>query len=555
MRVSELGSDKFLRYFESRLANHRLRKSGVGYMARCPFHDDKTASLSVNIEKGVWKCHAGCGQGGLIEFERKFSSCDSDQTAVARIAEIVGAPQLGFGHAPEAVYPYTDAFGKVLFQVVRYPGKRFTQRKPDGKGGWIYKTQDLKVVLYNLPAVVTSKQICVVEGEKDADNLTKALGEIAGVAVTTSPRGAGKWQDEFAVYFAGKQAAIFPDNDEPGQKHANAIANSLYRHTRQIKIVNLPDLPEKGDVSDFLKTHSGADVVEAIKKATWWAPPVTETSLFMSVPQFEEHAPDHIEWLVEGVIERGSNGLFIARPKVGKSWAVADLALALASGQKWLGFYIPKRVRVALVSREDNGRLTQWRERKLRAHRNLSAQDLDGWFYINAKGMRPRFMLDNEDEVKVLITDLKRYQTEFLILDVMRVLHEAEENDPTEMQKIVSVLNRIQDETGCSICTVHHEKKGHTEDLTLTERARGASSIGGYAEFICGISLVDRATWTRDFEYDLKADVPSDKFYWRILDTAENNISLERAEWSPPERKSRKKREAVGDNTEQEIPF
>tara|TARA_R110002020_G_scaffold388007_3_gene598727 strand:+ start:3482 stop:4345 length:864 start_codon:yes stop_codon:yes gene_type:complete len=37
----------------------------------CPFHDDKVASCAINVDKGVWICFAGCGQGSLKTFLRK----------------------------------------------------------------------------------------------------------------------------------------------------------------------------------------------------------------------------------------------------------------------------------------------------------------------------------------------------------------------------------------------------------------------------------------------------------------------------------------------------
>lgn len=40
---------------------------------KCPFHDDQRDSLSINIEKGVWICFAGCGQGSLRSFVSRFS--------------------------------------------------------------------------------------------------------------------------------------------------------------------------------------------------------------------------------------------------------------------------------------------------------------------------------------------------------------------------------------------------------------------------------------------------------------------------------------------------
>src|ERR1700680_282031 len=110
MKISDMKESDFLRFFESRLTENRLRKSGRGYMALCCFHHEQNPSLSINMERGVFKCHAGCGEGGLIEFECKFSSCDK-QTALKNIAEIVGQPQLSLaiGKGPDHIFSYQDA--------------------------------------------------------------------------------------------------------------------------------------------------------------------------------------------------------------------------------------------------------------------------------------------------------------------------------------------------------------------------------------------------------------------------------------------------------------
>jgi DNA primase catalytic core len=53
-----------------------LKKSGANYMACCPFHNEKTASLSVNPAKGIFKCF-GCGKGGnAIEFIKEHEGVD-----------------------------------------------------------------------------------------------------------------------------------------------------------------------------------------------------------------------------------------------------------------------------------------------------------------------------------------------------------------------------------------------------------------------------------------------------------------------------------------------
>src|SRR6266851_1830292 len=40
-----------------------LKKRGGQYVARCPFHEEKTPSFAVTPAKGLWHC-LGCNQGG-----------------------------------------------------------------------------------------------------------------------------------------------------------------------------------------------------------------------------------------------------------------------------------------------------------------------------------------------------------------------------------------------------------------------------------------------------------------------------------------------------------
>jgi putative DNA primase/helicase len=45
---------------------------------------------------------------------------------------------------------------------------------------------------------------------------------------------------------------ILPDNDQPGREHAEQVAHFLVGAAKEIKIIHLPGLPEKGDVSDWI---------------------------------------------------------------------------------------------------------------------------------------------------------------------------------------------------------------------------------------------------------------------------------------------------------------
>jgi hypothetical protein len=45
-----------------------LRKRGREWWGLCPFHQERTPSFAVSMEKGVWRCH-GCHRGGdLVSF-------------------------------------------------------------------------------------------------------------------------------------------------------------------------------------------------------------------------------------------------------------------------------------------------------------------------------------------------------------------------------------------------------------------------------------------------------------------------------------------------------
>src|SRR5262249_38905844 len=122
------------------------------------------------------------------------------------------------------IYEYRDVDGTLLFQVVRKKPKGFSQRRPDDGNGWILDTNGVKKVLYLLPMVRVKPEepVYIAEGEKDVNRLV-ALGLLA----TCNPGGAGKWRDSYSEVLQGRQCIILADNDEPGRKHAEKVAQSL----------------------------------------------------------------------------------------------------------------------------------------------------------------------------------------------------------------------------------------------------------------------------------------------------------------------------------------
>jgi putative DNA primase/helicase len=249
------------------------RKNGDGWDCRCPAHEDHDPSLSLSLgDDGrlLWHCHAGCGQEAVREALRRAGVLMNGD---ARKAERKGTGRI------VASYPYVDEQGEILFEVTRHEPKDFRQRRPDGKGGWIWKLGDTRRVLYRLPEVLAAEEVLIAEGEKDADRL-----RAAGLAATTNPGGAGsdkqegrKWLPAYSEMLAGKRVTILPDNDEQGRRHAEAVARSLYGKAASVKVLSLDGLPEKGDVSDWLDAgHAADELRELIAKAPEWEPPAKQ---------------------------------------------------------------------------------------------------------------------------------------------------------------------------------------------------------------------------------------------------------------------------------------
>jgi putative DNA primase/helicase len=156
-------------------------------------------------------------------------------------------PRAANGHRRiVATYDSCSIDGHLLFQVVRLDPKTFRQRRPDpaSPGQWLWDLDGVEPVLYRLPesrqAVEAGQTIYIPEGEKHVDAL-RALG----LAATTNPMGAGTWRDAYSEALRGARVVILPDNDDPGRRHVQQVAQSLQGKAASIKVVQLPWLPEK----------------------------------------------------------------------------------------------------------------------------------------------------------------------------------------------------------------------------------------------------------------------------------------------------------------------
>lgn len=229
---------EFIKHFNSVKCTNKNN-----YMAKCPCHNDKNASLSISEENGkiLLHCFAGCDTQTIINsIGLTMKDLFIEENKIKN--DIL-----------EKEYYYTDENENNLYKCMRYNPKRFVQAK-FVNNNWVFNMNNVRYVLYNLPNVIKSDTIYFVEGEKDADNLNKI-----GLTATTTIGGScgfNKHKEDYIEFLKDKTVYIVPDNDKAGKKYAENICQALYSITKKVKILNLVDeihdLKVKSDISDVL---------------------------------------------------------------------------------------------------------------------------------------------------------------------------------------------------------------------------------------------------------------------------------------------------------------
>ncbi|MGL5243703.1 MAG: phage/plasmid primase, P4 family, partial [Sarcina sp.] len=289
--------------FQEIISHFDIKKniSNNAVQAMCPAHNDKHASLSIKYDSVEGKtfmiCHAGCEVKEVV------------QSVGLKVSDLFDKPlppkpnEKKENSNIEAIYKFTDVNGKLLYEKVRFKGKRFSHRRyidgyvvwgmdegvytetfpnsneyskkerPGAKELWFPSEEH---TLYNLPNLVQAIQeeeiVYICEGEKDADNLIRM-----GLVATTTSIGASKgdvgkkWRKEFNSYFKDADVALLPDHDLAGQNFMDYVATHVKDLARTVKVIELPGLENKEDVSDWLeKGYDIYDLKKLIDKTEEW---------------------------------------------------------------------------------------------------------------------------------------------------------------------------------------------------------------------------------------------------------------------------------------------
>jgi hypothetical protein len=193
-----------------------------------------------------------------------------------------------------------------------------------------------------------------------------------------------------------------------------------------------------------------------------------------SVRQLINENPELRRRVIHGLLREGETMNVIASPKIGKSWLVTDLALAVATGGMWLETFECERGDVLIVDNELHPQTSANRIPKVMQARRIPLADFaDRVFVANVRGrLKDIFGLGE------YFQHVPPGRFKLIVLDAFYrfMPKDSDENDNGTMSQVYNQLDCFAARLGCSFVLVHHSTKGNQSGKSVTDVGAGAGS-------------------------------------------------------------------------------
>lgn len=497
------------------------KRANGQWVASCPVpshgkgNGDKNPSLSIHIGddgKPLFHCHGGCSQEEVFNTIKDRNLLPELEERPDPLANIKPLPKVEF----QQEWQYQDEDRVTVFVKHRLKvgdtGKTYRLYKVDPSGKRYPTLGDARIVPYKLPELLDAKTagriIYLAEGEKAVDALTSL-----GVVATTAHSGSGHWPEAITEYFAGANVVILPDNDAPGWGYARKAAEAILPIAKALKVVDLGLQGQGDDAYEFIEAGGGRAELAALVKA---APKINSVDdvtmperlqaiqqnapIDVPPPQVEdiakEFAPDPpkeapkptktikieswdtiqdepVEWLIQGVIPKGSFTALYGPPGSFKSFIALDIAEAIATGRTWMGKEVKQTGAVLYLAGEGFGGIGA-RIKACKMHH----QTEDGApIYIVRHQLNLRSSAEDFNALMMaVVTLVEQTGMEFslAIVDTLaRAFGGGNENSSEDMGAFITAMGKVQEFLNCALMVLHHSGKDAAKGL------RGHSSLLG----------------------------------------------------------------------------
>ena len=276
-------------FFKNLVEVKSKTSNGQELLALCPFHDDKQASLSININSGLYFCHSCQNKGDIFEFYQKIKNVDF-KTALKELAEQTGVILPDFKKKKTIDHDIVEKYHTILLsndeKLQRFIDKRGLTKETiiQYKIGWEAKANRYTIPIYdevgdvvnirryklgaksnkmlsyvdeegerygearlfNIDIIKKNKHLSFLEGETDT-----MLATQYGISAFTVTSGAGTFINLWLKYFHDKIIYIVFDRDTAGHMGAQRVAQTLSKVCK-VYIIELPvAVGDKGDITNY----------------------------------------------------------------------------------------------------------------------------------------------------------------------------------------------------------------------------------------------------------------------------------------------------------------
>jgi RecA-family ATPase len=185
-----------------------------------------------------------------------------------------------------------------------------------------------------------------------------------------------------------------------------------------------------------------------------------------------ERARTEPQWIISDLIERGDQWMVSGQPKVGKSIFAMSLAVAVATGNSFIGYDCLAAKRVLYFDLELKDRVFWARIDQMFCE--IDPAELDNLIRPNNLSSLDVF---NSDDQKLIVDTIAITQPDLIIWDVLSRMHCRDENDNSSMKQVLQKIRSLSDSKAHLI--VHHSRKNVGFGNADAQSIRGAGAIHG----------------------------------------------------------------------------
>jgi len=216
-------------------------------------------------------------------------------------------------------------------------------------------------------------------------------------------------------------------------------------------MVELPNLPAKGDVVDYLDDSGTLETVLRMSRDALNEKSPEKKPRFTLISTAELMRRPDPTWLIHKVLQSNTNSCLSAAHASFKSFIALDMACCVATGRRWCGRDVMQGVVVYVCAEGASGmksRLMAWCTDK--------GVELPPDLYFIDDAVQAHESQDRAD----LFTSLCGLKPTLIILDTLSLCALGlEENASKDMNLFMAGVKRIQDETGAHVLLIHHHSK------------------------------------------------------------------------------------------------